>query len=61
MFQCRLDAARHAELIAMLDELIHHQEDHLLCIDLGLAEKAEPKFISLGKSFVVVEKGPIII
>lgn len=61
LFQCRLDAARHAELIAMLDELIHHQDDHLLCIDLGQADKVEPRFISLGKRFAVVEKGPIIV
>lgn len=61
LFQCRLNAARHAELIAMLDEMIHHHDDHLLCIDLGLADKVEPRFISIGKAFAMVEKGPIII
>lgn len=61
VFQCRLDKIRHAELIAMLDEIIHHTDDHVIIMDLGLAEKVKPKVVSLGKSFKVVEKGPIIV
>ena len=61
VFQCRLDQVRHAELIAMLDEIIHHDDDHVIIMDLGLAEKVKPRVVSLGKSFEVVEKGPIIV
>ncbi len=61
VFQCRLDKVRHAELVAMLDEIIHHEDDHVIIMDIGLAEKVEPKVISLGKSFNVVEKGPVIV
>jgi len=61
VFQCRLDKVRHAELIALLDEIIHHDDDHVIIMDLGPAEKVEPKVISLGKSFDVVEKGPVIV
>jgi len=61
VFQCRLDKVRHAELIALLDEIMHHDDDHVIIMDLGPAEKVEPKVISLGKSFDVVEKGPVIV
>jgi CRISPR-associated protein Cas2 len=61
VFQCRLNHARHAELVAMLDEIIHHDEDHVILMDIGRAEKVEPRVVSLGKSFKAVEKGPVIV
>ena len=61
VFQCRLNQMRHAELIAMLDEIVHHEEDHVIIMDLGLADKVDPKVVSLGKSFKAVEKGPVIV
>ncbi|QOC21492.1 CRISPR-associated endonuclease Cas2 [Wenzhouxiangella sp. AB-CW3] len=61
VFQCRLNPMRHAELIAMLDEIMHHDEDHIIIMDLGLASKVDPRVVSLGKSFKAVEKGPVIV
>ena len=62
VFQCRLTRVRHAELIADLDGIIHHDEDHLVIIDLGPADKVEPKIVSLGKRpFTTVEREPIIV
>lgn len=61
IFQCRLNRARHAELVAMLDEIIHHGQDHLVLIDVGRAEKVAPKVISLGKKFKAVQRGPVIV
>jgi len=61
IFQCRLTRARHAELVALLDEIIHHKQDHLVVIDIGNAEKVAPRVISLGKSYKPVEKGPVIV
>ena len=61
VFQCRLSRLRHAELIATLDELIHHKEDHVILMDLGLADSVQPKVVSLGKEFQAVEKEPIVI
>jgi CRISPR-associated protein Cas2 len=62
VFQCRLDRQRHAELIATLDGLIHHDEDHILIMDLGHAERVEPSVTSLGKAtFQPVENDPIIV
>ena len=62
VFQCRLSRMRHAELISKLDEQIHHVEDHVVIIDLGPADKVEPKVKSLGKrSFIAVKREPIIV
>ncbi len=61
VFQCRLSRVRHAELTATLDEIIHHKEDHVILMDLGLADSVQPKVVSLGKEFQPVEKEPIVV
>lgn len=61
VFQCRLNRVRHAELIALLDEIIHHDHDHVVIVDVGLAEKVQPRVTSLGKEFSPVERGPVIV
>jgi CRISPR-associated protein Cas2 len=62
VFQCRLTKRRHADLLATLDEIIHHDEDHILMLDLGVAESVMPRVVSLGKSsFQPVEREPIIV
>jgi len=62
VFQCRLSRKRHAELIATLDEVISQSEDHVVIVDLGLAENVDPKVVSLGKaSFTPIQREPIIV
>jgi CRISPR-associated protein Cas2 len=61
IFQCRLSRRRHAELIATLDELIHHDADHIVIMDLGLADKVKPRVASLGRNFEPVAREPIIV
>jgi CRISPR-associated protein Cas2 len=62
VFQCRLTRRRHSELIALLDQLIHHGEDHVLIVDIGIADKVTPRIISLGKtSFESVKREPVIV
>jgi len=61
IFQCRLTPRLHADLVAMLDEIVHHEEDHLLSIDLGPADKVEPRVVSLGKQFQTSVKEPTVI
>lgn len=61
VFQCRLSRLRHAELIATLDEIIHHKEDHVILMDLGSADTVKPKVVSLGKEFEAVQKEPIVV
>lgn len=61
VFQCRLSRRRHAELLATLDEIIHHADDHVLMLDLGPADNVEPRVVSLGKNFEAVERTPVIV
>jgi len=61
VFQCRLSAQRHAELIALLDGIIHHSDDHVILVDIGLADQVVPRFVSLGKTYSTVEREPVII
>lgn len=62
VFQCRLTPRRHAEMLATLAQIIQHADDHVLVIDLGLAERVEPKVVSLGKrAFEPVAREPVIV
>lgn len=61
VFQCRLTRRRHADLIATLDEIIHHKEDHVILLDVGPADSVKPKVVSLGKEFEPVVREPVIV
>jgi CRISPR-associated protein Cas2 len=62
VFQCRLSRKQQAELISLLDGMIHHTEDHVMLLDLGLADRVEPRVTSLGKrDFSPVTHEPIIV
>lgn len=61
VFQCRLSRQRHAELIALLDGVVMRDEDHVILLDLGLAEDVKPVVVSLGKSFDPVVRESIIV
>ncbi len=61
VFQCRLTARRRAQLAARLEEVIHHQEDHVIIFDLGPADAADIAAESLGKRFTTITREAIII
>lgn len=61
VFQCRLTRKRKVELQAALSDLINHNADHVLLLDLGHADKVELRVSSLGKVFAAVERQPIIV
>jgi len=62
VFQCRLSRRRQAEMISTLDQLIHHNEDHVLILDIGVADSVTPRVVSLGKTdFEVVKRVPVIV
>lgn len=61
VFQCRLSRQRHAELISLLDGIIHHDQDHVLFVDVGPADRVVPRVVSLGKDFEAVVRTPIIV
>jgi CRISPR-associated protein Cas2 len=61
VFQCRLSAQRRAELIVLLDGIIHHDDDHVVLVDVGLADQVVPRVVSLGKTYTPVERVPVIV
>lgn len=61
VFQCRLTARRRAELARRLEVLIHDRDDHVLILDLGPADKVDPRVESLGKTFDAVRRTSIVI
>ena len=61
VFQCRLSRKRHAEMVALLDGIIHHEHDHVLAIDVGVADSVKPRFVSLGKDYQPVQREPVIV
>jgi CRISPR-associated protein Cas2 len=62
VFQCRLTRSRHMELIGRLTGTIAMDEDHVLVVDLGMAENVEPRVQSLGKrGFSAIDRVPVIV
>ena len=61
VFQCRLSRRRHAELVARIDDLIDHDADHVVLVDVGAADGIDPRVVSLGKAFQAVRREPVIV
>jgi len=49
------------QLIAMLDGIIQHSEDHVLIMNIGPAESFKLSVVSLGKEFETAERQPVIV
>jgi CRISPR-associated protein Cas2 len=61
VFQCRLTVQRRAEMARRLEEIIHSRDDHVLILDIGPADKIDPRIESLGKSFESVKRAAVVI
>jgi CRISPR-associated protein Cas2 len=61
VFQCRLSPRRHAELIELLTGAINQRQDHVLLVNVGPADKVDPRVVSLGKIFEALGKEPVIV
>jgi CRISPR-associated protein Cas2 len=61
VFQCRLSAQRRAELARRLEAVIHDRDNYVLILDLGPADKVDPRVESLGKSFEAVTRAAVLI
>jgi CRISPR-associated protein Cas2 len=61
VWQCRLSRRRHAELVALLDGAIRASEDHIVMLDLGPADAVTPRVVSLGKTFIPVEREAVVV
>ncbi|HEX5279307.1 MAG TPA: CRISPR-associated endonuclease Cas2 [Micropepsaceae bacterium] len=61
VFQCRLTARRRADLAAALELLIKREEDHVLIIDVGEADRVDPQVESIGRTFEAVRREAIVV
>jgi CRISPR-associated protein Cas2 len=61
VFQCRLNAQRRADLATRLEAAINAKDDHVLILDLGPADRVDPRVESLGRSFDAVTRTAIVI
>ena len=61
VFQCRLTARRRADMAAALELLIRREEDHVLIIDVGEADRVDPQFESIGRTFETVRRQAIVV
>ena len=61
VFQCRLTARRRADMAARLDRTIKRDDDHVIIVDVGPAERVNPRVESLGRTFHSAKREAIII
>ena len=61
VFQCRLSRRGMVELRATVAEIVKHDEDHVLFLDLGPADGVTLRVSSLGRRFEAVERRPVIV
>jgi CRISPR-associated protein Cas2 len=61
VFQCRHGAKRHAEMLQLLAGIIRDDQDHILIVDIGAADRVRLRFTSLGKPFELMERGPVVV
>lgn len=61
IFQCRLNRQNLLMMTDRLSELVAHDEDHLLIIDLGPSDQIELRVESIGRRFRPVEKKAVIV
>jgi len=62
VFLCSLTHRQHMELLAVLDDIIHHQEDQVMVVDLGEScRRCNPRITTLGKPGREVTDEPTII
>jgi CRISPR-associated protein Cas2 len=62
VFECRLTRSDLIQLKAELAEIIHHEEDQVLFVDLGpTGARGDRVITALGKRYVVVDSPCIIV
>ena len=61
VFQARLGRIRRIQMEAAINEIVHHEKDHVLILDLGPAENVKPRVSSIGKAFEPVQREPVIV
>lgn len=62
VFQCDLTPVQKVRMMAALSEVINHEQDQVVIIDLGASEGREVKEIqAIGRPMEVVGRDPLVI
>ena len=62
VFRCELSARERAEMIAELSQIIAHDADQVLVVDVGPADgRASLVFEAIGKPYVAPERHAIVV
>lgn len=62
VLQCELNKSERVELVSRLCDLIHHEEDQVLFVDLGPAHgRARQAIASLGKPYLSPEALAVVV
>lgn len=62
VFLCYLTRRQHMELLAILDDIIHHREDQVMVVNLGeTGPRSNPRITTLGKPGPEMNDEPTII
>ncbi len=61
VFQCRLNKMRLLKLESALNDIVKHDEDHVLIADLGPADEVKVKVHSIGLSFAPAVHESVIV
>lgn len=62
VFQCDLTPIQRVKMEGELDEIIHHEQDQVIFVDLGPTEGRPIKEIqAIGREMKVLERGPVIV
>jgi CRISPR-associated protein Cas2 len=62
VFRCDLSAGERVTMIATLHDLIHHQEDQILVIDLGPIDgRASTCVDAIGRRYITPERTVVVI
>lgn len=61
VFQCRMNKVKALQLESALHDIVNHDEDHVLIMDLGPADMVNPRVQSIGKPFTPVIHETVIV
>jgi len=61
VFQCRLTTVKFLRMEDTLKNIVNHDEDHVLIVDIGPADNVKPKVRSIGRAFEPIENKPVIV
>lgn len=62
VFQCDLTPIQRVKMEGELNEIIHHEEDQVIFVDLGPTEgRPISEIQAIGREMKVLERGPVIV